>query len=173
MSKFVRTFLNNFKEYIVLVLLLILSLLIITLNENQKVKNVRLFSLGIFATVNKIILDIGNSFEDTDYVKSLLKNNAQLMLQVNELRDFAYEFDDIKNQIDYKSKSDYELISAQIVSRLVSKISGYYIISKGSVDSVDIGLPVITDKGLVGIITDVSKNYSTVRTLENLSLIHI
>ncbi|MFZ1289144.1 MAG: rod shape-determining protein MreC [Melioribacteraceae bacterium] len=167
MSKFVSTFLNSFKEYIVLVLLLILSLLIITLNENQKVKNVRLFSLGIFASVNKLILDFGNYFEDTEYIESLLKNNAQLMLQVNELRDYAYEFDEIKNQIEYKDKSNYKLISAQIVSRLVSKISGYFIISKGSIDSIEIGLPVITDKGLVGIITDVSQNYSTVRTLEN------
>ncbi|MBK7103855.1 MAG: rod shape-determining protein MreC [Ignavibacteriae bacterium] len=167
MSKFVRTFLNSFKEYIVLILLLILSLLIITLNENHKVKNVRLFSLGIFASFNKIILDFGNYFEDTEYVESLLKNNAQLMLQVNELRDYAYEFDEIKNQIEYKDKSNFELISAQIVSRLVSKISGYFIISKGSADSIEIGLPVITDKGLVGIITDVSQNYSTVRTLEN------
>lgn len=167
MSKFVRTFLNSFKEYIVLILLLILSLLIITLNENHKVKNVRLFSLGIFASFNKIILDFGNYFEDTEYVESLLKNNAQLMLQVNELRDYAYEFDEIKNQIEYKDQSNFELISAQIVSRLVSKISGYFIISKGSADSIEIGLPVITDKGLVGIITDVSQNYSTVRTLEN------
>jgi len=167
MSKFVRIFINSFKEYIVLVLLLILSLLIITLNENQKVKNVRLFSLGIFASVNKLILDFGNYFEDTEYIESLLKNNAQLMLQVNELRDYAYEFDEIKNQIEYKDKSNYKLISAQIVSRLVSKISGYFIISKGSIDSIEIGLPVITDKGLVGIITDVSQNYSTVRTLEN------
>ncbi|MBK8945731.1 MAG: rod shape-determining protein MreC [Ignavibacteriae bacterium] len=167
MSKFVRTFLNSFKEYIVLILLLILSLLIITLNENQKVKNVRLFSLGIFATFNKIVLDISNYFEDTEHIEGLLKNNAQLMLQVNELRDYAYELDELKGQFEFKTKSDYKLISAQIVSRLVSKISGYFIISKGSIDSVEIGLPVITDKGLVGIVTDVSKNYSTIRTLEN------
>ena len=167
MPQFVRSFFANIKEYIVLITLLIISLFLITLNENQKVKNVRLFSLGIFATVTKAINDVQISFEKTEYIESLLKNNAQLMLQVNELRDYAYEINDIKGQIEFRTKSDYDLIFAQVVSRLVSKVSGYFIVSKGLSDSVAVGLPVITDKGLVGMIVDVSQNYSTVRTIEN------
>lgn len=167
MPQFVRTFFANLKEYIVLITLLIISLFLITLNENPKVKNIRIFSLGIFASVTKTINDIQNSFEKTEYIESLLKNNAQLMLQVNELRDYAYEINEIKGQINYGTQSEYDLIYAKVISRLVSKVSGYFIISKGLNDSVDVGLPVITDKGLVGMIVDVSQNYSTVRTIEN------
>ena len=66
-----------------------------------------------------------------------------------------------------KTSTNYDLITAKIVSRLVSKISGYFIISKGNNDGIKQGMPVITDKGLVGIVIATADNYSTVRTYEN------
>ncbi len=167
MPRFIRIFLLKFKEYIVLVFLLILSLVLITTNENDKVKNVRLFSLGLFASVNSALIGIGTFFEDTNYIESLEKNNADLMLQINQLREYALENDELNDILKFKSETQYELITAKIVSRLVSKINGYYIINKGSKDSVGIGMPVITDKGLVGIIIETTNNYSSVRTFEN------
>ncbi len=167
MPPFIRIFFKKFKEYIILVLLIILSLILITLNDNSKVKNARLYALGTFASINSFLSNIKNNFENTDYTEELLKHNAKLMLRVNELREYAYEIDELKKHLDYKTKSNYDLISARIVSRLISKISGHFIISKGSVDSLSKGMPVITDEGLVGIIVDVANNYSTVRTYEN------
>lgn len=167
MPRFIRIFFLKFKEYIVLVFLLVLSLILITTNENDKVKNIRLFSLGLFASVNSALIGIGTFFEDTNYIESLEKNNADLMLQINQLREYALENDELNDILKFKSETQYKLITAKIVSRLVSKINGYYIINKGSKDSVGIGMPVITDKGLVGIIIETTNNYSSVRTFEN------
>jgi rod shape-determining protein MreC len=50
---------------------------------------------------------------------------------------------------------------------LFSKVSGYLIISKGSEAGVFAGMPVITDKGLVGIVTEAANHYSSVRSFEN------
>lgn len=167
MPRIIRIFFLKFKEYIVLVFLLILSLILITTNENDKVKNVRLFSLGLFATVNSTLIGIGTFFEDTNYIESLEKKNAELMLQINQLREYALENDELNDILKFKSETQYKLITAKIVSRLVSKINGYYIINKGIEDSVGVGMPVITDKGLVGIIIETTNNYSSVRTFEN------
>lgn len=167
MQQFIRIFLNKFKEYIVLVSLLIFSLILITTNDNSKVKNVRLFALGLFASVNSSIISLGHFFEDTDYIESLEKNNADLMLQINKLRSYALENQELNKILNFKSESNYELITAKIVSRLVSKINGYFIIDKGKIDGIEDGMPVITDKGLVGIILESTDNYSSVRTYEN------
>ncbi|MCB0744023.1 MAG: rod shape-determining protein MreC [Ignavibacteriales bacterium] len=167
MPRFISVFLNNFKEYIVLVLLLIISLSLITLNDNHKVKNIRLYALGTFASVNSFLSNLKNFFEDRAYIDGLLKHNAELTLQVNELRNYAYQYEELHGQSEFIKTSKYELISARIVSRLVSKVSGYFIISKGSLDGVTESMPVITDEGLVGIVMDVASNYSTVRTYEN------
>lgn len=167
MPRFIRIFFLKFKEYIVLVFLLVLSLILITTNENDKVKNIRLFSLGLFASVNSTLIGIGTYFEDTNYIESLERNNADLMLQINQLREYALENDELNDILKFKTETQYQLITAKIVSRLVSKINGYYIINKGSNDSVGVGMPVITDKGLVGIIIETTNNYSSVRTFEN------
>jgi len=167
MANYIRIFLAKFKEYIALVVLLILSLILITLNNNSEVKNIRLFSLGLFASINSGIINLGTLFEDKVYIENLEKNNAELMLQINQLRNFGLENERLNNFLLFKNDSEFELLTAKIVSRLVSKISGYFIISKGSGDGVTKGMPVITDRGLVGIISDAADNYSSVRTYEN------
>ena len=167
MPQFIRLFLNKFKEYVVLAVLLVLSLILITLNDNSKVKNVRLYTLGFFATISSTISDVGSLFEDTAYIESLEKNNAELMLQINQLRNYGLENSELKDLLSFKEESKYNFVTAKIVSRLVSKISGYFIISKGLEDGIEEGFPVITDKGLVGIIVDVADGYSSVRTFEN------
>lgn len=167
MPQFLRIFLDKFKEYIVLVILLVISLLLITLNEHQNVRNVRLFALGVFASVNSSLISLGSIFEDKEYISKLEKQNAELMLEVNKYREFGLANNELRGLLNLKDSTNYELKTAKIVSRLYSKVSGYFIISKGLKDSVNVGMPVVSSKGLVGIITDVTENYSTVRTLEN------
>ena len=62
------------------------------------------------------------------------------------------------------------MIPSAIISKLVSKIHGNFVIDVGTSDSVDVGMPVINHLGLVGIVTDVSSNFSVVRTLYNSNL---
>lgn len=167
MPQFFRIFLNKFKEYLILIFLLVLSLILITLNDNQKVKNIRVYTLGIFSGVNTALTNLSRIFEDTEYIESLEKRNAKLMLQVNQLRNYGLENDQLNDILNFRSDSEYEFITAKIVSRLVSKISGYFIISKGTADGIENGMPVITDQGLVGIVLDASENFASVRTYEN------
>ena len=167
MPRFIRVFLNKFKEYIVLVLLLILSLILITVNDNSKVKNVRLMSLGVFASVTSFFSNIGNLFEDTDYIEQLEMRNAELMLENNRLRKYGLENNELNALLDFRQNSNYSLVTAEVVSRLVSKISVYVIISKGTEHGVTNGMPVINDEGLVGIIINAAHNYSSVRLFEN------
>jgi rod shape-determining protein MreC len=52
----------------------------------------------------------------------------------------------------------------------MSRVQGTITLNVGKSDSVKVGMPVITDKGLVGIIYSVSDNYSIARTLQNVDL---
>ena len=148
MPRFIRIFLNKFKEYIVLVLLLIISLILITVNDNAQVKNVRLMSLGVFAGVSSMIVNTASIFEDTEYIEKLEQRNAELMLENNMLRNYGLENKELKELLQFFNTADYELVTASIVSRLVSKISGYIIISKGAEDGIADNMPVITDQGI-------------------------
>ncbi|MCB9211318.1 MAG: rod shape-determining protein MreC [Ignavibacteriales bacterium] len=167
MPQFIRVFLSKFKEYIVLVLLLILSLVLITLNNNDKVRNVRLYTLGFFASLNSSLLQLTSVFENTEYIESLEKHNAELMLENNRLRIYGLENQKLNDILNFQSTTNYKIETAKIISRLVSKINGYFIINKGIENEISEGMPVITDEGFVGIIIESSENYSVVRTFEN------
>ena len=167
MPKFLIQFISRFKEYIILTFLLVVSLFLMSLNEKTSVKNFKILALGSFAGITSIVTDIAGYFEDTQYVKKLEKTNAELMLQVNTLREYALENNELKKILSFKKLNKFDVIHAKIVSRLVSKISGYFIIAKGRNDSIAVGMPVISDNGLVGIVHDITDNYSTIRTFEN------
>lgn len=167
MPSFFRVIVARFKEYITLIVLLILSLVLISLNDNSNIKNIRLFALGIFSSINSLTTNTFQTSYTPQYISDLEQRNAELMLHVNELRQFGIEHERLQELLNFTQSSKQDLVSAKIVSRLVSKISGYFIISQGRNAGVDVGMPVITDRGLVGIITDVANDYSTVRNYQN------
>lgn len=167
MPGFFRRFLTQFKEYIVLTIILIISLILISQNNNPKIKNIRLYALSSFAIMNYSLTGIIDYFQNTSYTNDLERINAELMLQVNLLREYGLENNELKNYLKYSDNSEYELIVSRIVSRVLSKINGNFIISKGSKDSIKVGMPVISHLGLIGLVVDVTDNFSTVRTYEN------
>lgn len=167
MQRFVRRFVLSFKEYFVLVLLLIISLSFLSLNDNSQVKNLKTFTLGYFAFLNSAVANISKIFSDSDEILELKRQNAELMLQVNRLRDYGLENDELKKLLDFKEKSDVPLVSAAIVSQLVSKVQGNFVINVGLSDSISVGMPVVNGKGLIGLITDVADDFAVVRTLHN------
>ncbi|MBI9071647.1 MAG: rod shape-determining protein MreC [Melioribacteraceae bacterium] len=158
---------SSLKEYVVLVVLLLVSLSLVSLNEKPQIKKVRTFALGGFAVFTSLIQDVTEVFTETDEVKTLRTQNAKLMLQVNLLRQHGLENRELKSLMGFKDTTGYSLIPASVVSRLVSKSQGNIIVNAGLSDSVKIGMPVVNTNGLVGLITDVSESYSVVRTLQN------
>ena len=111
MPQFIRIFLNKFKEYIILIILLIFSLILITLNENSKVKNVRMFTIGLFASVNSSVLSLSRIFEDNAYIESLEMNNADLMLQINQLRNYGLENNQLNEILSFRSTSNFDFVT--------------------------------------------------------------
>ena len=69
MLKFLTRLWDNFKEYIILVVLLVISLFLIPLNQKPAIKNVRAVAFGTFAAVTSVVSDI--------FSTSSLKNENQ------------------------------------------------------------------------------------------------
>ena len=92
------------------------------------------------------------------------------MLELNRLRKYKSENEELRSMIAFKDTSKYPLIPAKIISKLVTKSQGNFIINKGSNDEIKKGMPVVNDKGLIGLIMDVTNNYSVVQNLDNSNL---
>jgi rod shape-determining protein MreC len=170
MFKFFSKVWQEYKEYIILILLLVVSL--ITLSQNQKpgIKKVRAIAFGTFASVTAVISDVINTAKVQSENERLRKVNAELMLQVNKLREYGILNEQLKGLVGLKDTFDYPLIPASIVSKSLTKSQSTITINAGNKSGIKPGMPVINDLGLVGIIHSTSEDYAIARTLKNIDL---
>jgi len=166
---FSRTW-EGYKEYIILVLLLIISLITLSLNQKPQVKKVRAIAFGTFASATSIISDIINTAKVKSENDRLRQTNAELMLQVNKLREHGILNEELKGLVGLKDTFNYPLIPATIVSKSLTKSQSTITINVGESSGIKPGMPVINDHGLIGIVNSVSEDYSIARTLKNIDL---
>jgi len=170
MIKFFSKIWENFKEYIVLILLVITSLIILSQNKNQEVQKVRAIAFGSFAVVSSIVSDLFNTENIKSENEELRRVNSELMLQISKLREYGILNEELKGLVGFKDTSSYPLIPATIVSKSFSKTNNTFTLNVGRKDSVKPGMPVINNQGIVGIVHSISEDFVMVRTLENVDL---
>lgn len=170
MIRFFVSVWENFKEYIVLVVLLIVSLILLSQNSSQGIQKVRSIAFGTFASVTSVFTDIFNISNLKDENENLRRTNAEMMLHLSRLREYAIVNEDLKGLLALKDSSNFPLIPATIVSKSLTKSQGTITLNAGKNQSVKVGMPVITDKGIVGIVYSIADNYSIARTLTNVDL---
>ena len=170
MFRFLSKVWTNFREYIALILLILLSLIILSQNKNPNVQKIRAIAFGSFATVTSVISDL---FSVTDLKREneeLRDTNAKLMLQISRLREFGIVNKELKDLLEFKDTTGFPLIPASIVSRSLSMTQNTITLNAGKKDGVLPGMPVINDKGFIGIVNSVSEDFSIARTLNNVDL---
>ena len=170
MIRFFVSVWENFKEYIVLVVLLIVSLILLSQNNSQGIQKVRSIAFGTFASVTSIFTDVFNISNLKNENEDLRRTNAEMMLHLSRLREYAIVNEDLKGLLALKDSSKFPLIPATIVSKSLTKSQGTITLNAGKNQSVKVGMPVITDKGLVGLVYSIADNYSIARTLTNVDL---
>jgi rod shape-determining protein MreC len=170
MIRFLLVVWVNFKEYIVLVVLIILSLLTISLNRTPEVKNFKALAFGSFAAVTSVVSDVTNIAKIKSENTRLRRINAELMLQVNRLREYGIQNSELKDLLALKDSIDYPLISGMVVSKTLTTSQSSFTLNVGKNDGVKPGMPVINDRGLIGIVYDTSDDYCIVRTLLNIDV---
>ncbi|MGE5403096.1 MAG: rod shape-determining protein MreC [Ignavibacteriales bacterium] len=163
-------FWHGYKEYIILVVLLVLSLVLLSLNNKPAIKKVKTFSFGGFAIFTSGVSKVVEPFQTAFEVRKLREANAQLMLQVNRLREYGIQNEELKKQLALKDSVNYPLIPARIVSKYISTSQGNFTINAGENENIRVGMPVINSQGLLGTVISVTKDFSIIRTLRNREL---
>ncbi|MGA7838507.1 MAG: rod shape-determining protein MreC [Ignavibacteriaceae bacterium] len=170
MTRFFLSIWKNFKEYIILVILLITSLYTLSINKTPAVKNVRALAFGTFAAFTSVVSDLTNIAKIKSENERLRQINANLMLQVNKLRQYGIQNEELRSLLVLKDTTSFPLQPATVVSKSVNVSQSTITINVGKNNGVLPGMPVINDLGLIGIVYDISDDYSIIRTLKNIDL---
>ena len=102
-------------------------------------------------------------------LEQLERENAELKVEnrslkaTNEaLRDVEHEVNRLRHALNYRQRSVFRLVPAEIISRDSSTWWRTVTINRGSEDGIEPEMPVLTDEGLVGRTTTVAENISVV-----------
>ncbi len=158
------------KEYLILTVFVVISLVLIFNNDNTQIRFLRAFAIGFVGTLQSGVSAVPNVFELQNENKYLREKNIELANEVASLKEAKLENIRLSKLLTLKEANVLGVISASIVNKSLVQTRNTITINAGENDSINVNMPVVTDDGLVGKIVGVSKNYSIAQILYNKDL---
>jgi len=156
-----------FKDYVVLVICVVLSLIFLALNDNAQVKRIRTIATVVFGSVQNS-LRFATSYVGLREENALLRRvNVELADEATQLREARLENYRLRSLLGLKQRSSYRLIAAEVVGKSLTLQRNTLTLNVGRTDGVDALMPVVSDAGLVGVVTAVADRYATVNIVLN------
>lgn len=171
---------KNEKNNIIGIIITIIILIILVVFSNLKIDKISDIISPITSFTNSIqngltylknkVAKNDSFFIDVEQTKSeneeLKKYNSELEQSVRELEIIKAENATLREYVNLKDKySEYSTFPAYVIQKDISNYSKIIVINAGKKDGVDVGMPVISDKGLVGHIISVTDTTSKVQTI--------
>ncbi|MGW8122498.1 rod shape-determining protein MreC [Roseivirga echinicomitans] len=162
------SFLYKYRAFFTFLTLELLCIWLIVRNNNYQRAAYFSAASGFVGNVNERTNNISDYFSLKRVNHELADENAQLralLLQTNKVSLDSLGVFEIDT--DTTDAIQYELIAAEIVDNSIRQSHNFFMINKGSNDGIKEGMGVINQKGVVGKIRAVSKNYASGISLLN------
>ena len=169
------------KKYIIIIVVIV-TLIVLSLSVNL-IKNDRKLSLPervlkdstsfVTSIVLKPVNVIKSKIKTHKEKKNLYKKYEKLMERVEEVEKVNAKNEELKEEIEELKQllkidatlSEEIYLNATVINRNIGYFYNTLTINKGKKDGIDVNMAVVTKKGLIGKISKVSNNVSTVKLL--------
>ena len=160
-------FIANNRVYIALTALIVISFSLMSYGDLSKLGGFRALSIGIVGGIQDMVDWTPSPAALRRENRALRELNLQLSLEATRGRLSTKENERLRKMLEMKSKSEYPLISSEIVGRTSVQMRNYAIINLGGKRGIKRGMAVRTDAGLVGIVIGVTDSYSLAQFIAN------
>lgn len=163
----VYNILYEFKEYAVLAGLIAASLILLALNDNPQMKQVRSMATVAFGLIQEHVIFIPRYFSLESENQLLRRTNIELADEANRLREAKLENLRLRRLLGLKEQVPFDVIAGQVVGKNLTFLRNTLTIDVGQNNGVQLLMPVIGDGGLVGLVVSTSEHYAIVNLLLN------
>lgn len=168
-----REFFNKFFHVIVFVALLVTSIVLIYNSMNYQRFVLATTTQSITGPINKSWSKVLRHFQFSEENENLMQQNLQLLREKPNIfiysEDSLYSFS-VSDTNKYGKKVEkrmYDYFTAHVIYNTTNKKHNYIIIDKGLKDGVTTDMAVLSAQGVVGVVNDVSENFSSIIPLLN------
>jgi rod shape-determining protein MreC len=165
------------KNLLVVMVIVCIALILATMTSKLVMKPLRDGTGFIVApfqnSVNRIGGWLSDQFSGFQDVQKLSKENKDLRAQIDELTtknnalvQQQSELDRLESlyQLD-KEYPQYSKVGAEVISKDPGNWYSTFIVNKGTADGIKVNMNVIAQGGLIGIVTEVGRNWAQVRSI--------
>ena len=161
MQQIIFFFIRN-KNFLLFFLLFIISIGLTiqshNYHKNKFVNSANFLSGSIYSFRNNIT----SYFNLKEENQILVEENALLRTQIEDYKD-RIEPDGKLNSLDL----NYRIVTAKLINNSYSRTKNKLTINKGSLNEVSLDMGVMSSRGIIGIIDNVSANYATIQSILN------
>ena len=156
-----------FKEYVIFLVLLIVSLILLGTNDNTQIRAIRSYTIGFVGIFQQGLSSIPNFVELKRENEILRQLNVNLSDEVNRLREARLENIRLRNFVGLKEQHAFTLVTGDVVGKSVHLLRNTITLNVGESDGVKTDMPIISENGLVGRILITSAHYSIGQLMVN------
>ncbi len=156
-----------FKEYAVLTLLVLLSLLLLALNNNAQIRQIRSVVTVVLGMTQDQLSFIPRYVGLRHENEVIRRINIELADEANRLREAKLESFRLRQLLGLKEESKHTFIAARVVGKNLTLLRNTITLDVGAADGIKPFMPVMSEAGLVGVVTSVSNGYCVAHVLLN------
>lgn len=160
-------FILVFRAYFIVSGLLVLSGIFMLQNDNRQIKSIRTIATVSVGVLQQQLAFIPRYFYLKQENDALREINIRLADEVNQLREAKLENMRLRGLLGFKDTTRSELLAARVVGRNYNLLRQTITLDVGGRDGVRPRMTVMNERGLVGLVSDVTGGYSVVTLILN------
>lgn len=146
---------------------ILISISLIFIGRSDYGKKLQLNLSSVFSPIQSFTSFFFNTLRIRNENKILRQKVVELSLENQSLYSYKLENVELHRLLEFREQTGYTAIPANITNRELDPISEVCTIDKGSINGMQMGMPVITEDGIYGKIIEVTNDKSLVQTLFN------
>lgn len=165
-----RTLLNiliTFKEYVLLAVFIVISLVLLAGNDSPQLKAVRAYTVGFLGAMQDAVSGVPNVFTLQRENEILRELNVNLSDEVSRLREARIDNERLRAMLDLRQEVPFTLVAADVVGKSLLLMRNTLTLNVGSKAGVAPDMPIISEQGLVGKVIAVADDYALAQILFN------
>jgi rod shape-determining protein MreC len=149
-----------FKEYLLLAIFILISILLLSLNDTAQIRTIRSLTVAAVGVLQDVTGFIPNYFDLRNENRVLRGQNLALSEEVSRLREARLENARLRQMLDLKEQTHYSYVGANVVGKNLQLLRNTITIDAGERDGIKPDMPIVTEAGLVGKVIATSSGYA-------------
>lgn len=158
---------DRLKDWVVLFVLMAAAVALMLTQNEPLTRSLRASALEASSWVEARFAWAGGFLRALDENDLLRQENIRLASEVARSREAELENRRLERLLALRDSSDYDLLAARVVTKDITRQQNYLTIDRGRADSVEVGMAVIDERGIIGRVVLVSERYARVMSFLN------